>query len=159
MLHVYLISKQDEADDAQTARDDDDMQTGGHEAAQADEESASEVEDKEWNEYLTKVANVVHDFCSEHLPADVKGEVLHAIEHLRKPMPAPTESGGLPRSRRRVIFCTAVVKRGWQLRVAAVVNTVFMALTLQRIQETFTLSLTWMLVLSVDEEAWAFQLD
>ena len=69
------------------------------------------------------------------------------------------EAGGLPRSRRRVIFCTAVVKRGWQLRVAAVVNTVFMALTLQRIQETFALSLTWMLVLSVDEEAWAFKLD
>ena len=130
--------------------------TGGHEAAQADEESDSGEEDKEWNDYLTKVANVVHDYCSEHLPADVKGEVLHAIDLLRKPMPAPTESGGLPRSRRRVIFCTTVVKRGWQLRVSAVVNTVFMALTLQYIQETFSLSLAWMLALAVDEEAWAF---
>ena len=132
--------------------------TGGHEAARADpEKSDSEEDDKEWNDYLTKVANVVHDYCSEHLPADVKGEVLHAIDLLRKPMPAPVkELGGLPRSRRRVIFCTTVVKRGWQLRVAAVVNTVFMALTLLFLQETFSLSLAWMLALAVDEEAWAF---
>ena len=125
-------------------------------AQPADEESLA------WAAFLKDLRKKVFEEpeLSNHLHGDVQAHVLEALETLAAT--TTQDSGGVPRF--RVVLCTCVVKRGWQLRVALIVNMILAAAQVHEARasadsaassdghEAAQFSIAWMLALAVDGE-------